>query len=304
MTLPDYNPLVKELFPTMKILLFGHRGQVGNALQKTLPSDFHLFHSDIDITEPPSLQNEILRIHPDIIINAAAYTHVDNAEMDKDTAYEVNGISPLRMAEWAKKINALLVHYSTDYVFDGDGFAPWTEDDTPSPINTYGSTKLEGDNHIIKSGCRYLIIRTSWVYGEAGNNFIKSICQQAKIKDNISVVCDQIGVPTSATFLAQTTYKMIEETIRNERLIGLYNVVPRGETSWANYAELIIKKLELSSSIHITPVLSKDYPQIAKRPLNSRLNTEKLQKNFSFHLPDWKEDVIKFLQHQDIKNEI
>lgn len=300
MTLSSFKSLIKELFPTMKILLLGHRGQVGNALKKALPLNFHAIYPNIDITDPISLQNEITASKPDVIINAAAYTHVDNAEINKDKAFEVNALAPMRIAELAKKINALFIHYSTDYVFDGSGHIPWTENDIPSPINAYGSTKYEGDQQIMFSGCRFLILRTSWIYGNSGNNFIKSILSQSQEKNDLSVICDQIGAPTSASFLADASYQMMQSAITNKNLLGVYHIVTKGEISWSDYARFIIEKSGLSSSVKITPVLSKDYPQAAKRPLNNRLDTTKLQKNFSIIPPDWKQGINEFLHKKDI----
>jgi dTDP-4-dehydrorhamnose reductase len=288
----------------MNILLFGHRGQLGNALKKALPHGYMLFPSNIDITDQYALKKEMLDANPDIIINCAAYTHVDNAEKDKDKAFEVNAVAPIHMAEWAFKNNALLVHYSTDYVFDGSGYSTWSEDDKPSPLNVYGSTKLEGDVQIINSHCNHIIIRTSWVYGAKGDNFIRSILKHALTKNKISVVADQIGAPTSADFLAEVTYKMIDKSMDNHRLFGLYHVAPKGEVSWADYAKFILDKAGLSSSVEILPILSKDYHQTANRPLNSRLDTAKLQKNFGIIPPDWKQDVLKIIHaiNKDTEN--
>lgn len=304
MTLSNFKSLVKELLPRMKILLFGHRGQVGSAVEKRFQPHSNILASTIDITDYKTVDTAIQIFRPDVIINCAAYTQVDDAECNKDKAFAVNAVAPHYMAHCAKNYNALLVHYSTDYVFDGMGQTPWTEDDTPSPINTYGSTKYEGDQQIIHSGCRYLILRTSWVYGDNGNNFITSILTQSQKKNNLSVVCDQIGSPSSASFLADATFHMIQSALINESLLGVYHIAPKGETSWADYARFIIKKAGLSLSVKITPVLSKDYPQTAKRPLNSRLDTTKLQKAFSIIPPNWKQGVSEFLHHKDIINEL
>lgn len=279
----------------MKILLYGHRGQVGTALKKALPAVYQLFPSDNDITQHLKILKELDDIKPTIIINAAAYTHVDNAEKDKDKAFEVNAVAPMHMAEWALKNNAYLVHYSTDYVFDGSGYSPWNEDDKPGPLNVYGSTKLEGDIQILNSNCNHLIIRTSWVYSSTGNNFIKSILKHALIKNKIPVVADQIGAPTSADFLAEITYKIIDKSINHHSLLGLYHVAPKGEVSWADYAKFILEKADLSSSIEVLPILSKDTHQKVNRPLNSRLDTGKLQKNFGIVPPDWKPDALKVI---------
>jgi dTDP-4-dehydrorhamnose reductase len=304
-SLAELKSFVKELFPNMKIILFGARGQVGTALKKALPSTYQLFPSHNDITHHLKISKELDDIKPAIIINAAAYTHVDNAEKDKDKAFEVNAVAPMHLAQWALKNNALLVHFSTDYVFDGSGYSPWSEDDKPSPLNVYGSTKLEGDVQIINSDCHHLIIRTSWVYGTSGHNFIRSILKHALIKNKISVVSDQIGAPISADFLAEITYKMIDKSINHHSLLGLYHVSPKGEVSWADYAKFILDKAGLSSSVDVLPILSKDYHQTANRPLNSRLDTRKLQKNFGIVPPDWKQDVLKIIHaiHKETDNE-
>jgi len=272
----------------MKILLFGHQGQVGSALKLALPAAYQLTKTDIDIRDTPLLNDMISDVTPNIIINAAAYTDVNGAESHLREAKTTNTFAVAGIANIAKEKNILFVHYSTDYVFDGSGQTPWVENDSPNPINAYGRTKYLGDKAIIESSCPYLILRTSWVYGE-GNNFIKKISKLIDDKEKISIVSDQIGAPTSARFLAKATYEAISKTIADKRLQGLYHICCGGETSWSNFAKSVFKDNSFQE------ILSKDYPQVAMRPLNSRLDCQKFIKHFGILPPHWQDELQRYL---------
>ncbi|HAJ89662.1 MAG TPA: dTDP-4-dehydrorhamnose reductase [Rhodospirillaceae bacterium] len=272
----------------MRILLFGHRGQLGSALMNALPASHSLISPDIDITDDVQLRNIIISTLPDIIINAAAYTNVDGAETESERAFAVNTYAPRLMAKLAKENNIRLVHYSTDYVFDGTGNRPWNERDLPHPMNIYGQSKWEGEQYIIESGCQHLIFRTSWVYGAGHKNFITQIIQMAKVKDEIKVISNQIGAPTSARFLAESTYHAIQQ----ESGHGLYHLCCAGETSWYHYAQKIISCFVPQSGCRIIPVTSDLYAQKAQRPLNSRLNCNRFINDFGLSPPDWEAEFM------------
>jgi len=304
---------------SMKILLLGKNGQVGSELQRqlgllgdvialdrtgaTIPDKTVSLKQAIqltgDLTDLTGLKHTIETLTPDVIVNAAAYTAVDKAEIDIDTAMLVNAQAVEVLAQTAKKVQALLVHYSTDYVFDGSGEKPWSEADMTSPVNEYGRTKLFGENAIISSGCQYLIFRTSWVYGVQGSNFAKTILRLAKDKKQIEVIDDQVGAPTSALLIGELSVIAISKAITSPSLNGVYHMAPQGECSWFDYADFLIAAAKnLGFSIACKQVLripTNAYPTMAKRPLNSRLNTKKLEENFDITLPDWQSSVIKWL---------
>lgn len=272
----------------MRVLIFGPHGQIGSALRQNIPEGVYLCASATNICDTKAVLSDIENFNPSVIINAAAYTNVELAEVEKEKAFAVNAVAPAQLSVIAKQRNILFVHYSTDYVFDGTGYGAWTEEDTPHPINTYGASKLEGDNQIIMTGGDYLIIRTSWVYSRNGKNFIKAILE--KNDDKIHVVNDQIGTPNSVEFIARTTYDMIIKTMEDKDLCGVYNVSTSGETSWYELAKYICPDK------NIFPISTKEYNANANRPLNSRLDTKKLKNTFGIYLPHWKGEVDKFLQ--------
>lgn len=286
----------------MKILLFGKNGQVGTALYSHLSSFGALLALDRhgeagfcgDLSNFEGVSQTIRSFKPDIIINAAAYTAVDKAEREVDLAMLINAQAPAHLALEAKQANALLIHYSTDYVFDGSGDHAWLETDKPAPLNTYGRSKLEGERLIQASGCRYLIFRTSWVYAKQGQNFIKSILRLAQEKSTIQVIHDQIGAPTSADLIAEITVQAIQFCFKIKEN-NLYHLAPQGETSWYDYAHFIIEQARRHGAAlplkTISPILSQDYPSLVIRPLNSRLNTNKLCADLSICLPHWKKGV-------------
>lgn len=284
----------------MTILLLGANGQVGYELRQILKPPQNLIAFDrkeADFQDTANLRKLILKIKPKVIINAAAYTQVDKAESEVEKATLVNAIAVKTIAEAAKSLDAPLIHYSTDYVFDGAKEVPYLEEDQVCPINAYGKSKYDGERSIFESGCNFLIFRTSWVYGRHGNNFIKTILRLAQERETLQVVNDQVGAPTSAALLAQVTASSLEKLTEDNNLKGLYHVAPSGETNWFEFAKYIVScshqsglktKLKLSS---IMPISSSEYPVPAKRPKNSRLDTSKFVSKFGIELPEWKKGV-------------
>ena len=292
----------------MKILLFGKNGQVGWELQRSLSSVGELVALDTDDQMPcgdfTRLEDIIQTIHsvsPDIIVNAAAYTAVDKAESESALAHTINTQAPKILAQESLKIGAWLVHYSTDYVFDGNGTKPWKETDPTAPINIYGSTKLEGEKAVINSGCKHLIFRTSWIYSVRGENFIKTMIRLAQSRDHLSVIDDQIGAPTGAELLADVTAHSICTALRQPQVSGLYHLAAKGEISWYGYANFVLDKARQSGiklqvqAENIQPVTTDAFPQTARRPRNSRLNTRKIEHTFDLTLPLWQTGVTRML---------
>lgn len=299
----------------MKILLLGKNGQLGWELQRSLAPLGEVIALDRsgddtnpmlcgDLSNLDGLRQTIAGLKPDVIVNAAAYTAVDKAESEPELAQLINAQAPKTLAEEAKKINALLVHYSTDYVFSGEGEAPWYEKDEPAPVNQYGRSKLEGEQAIQESGCKYLIFRTSWVYAAKGNNFAKTMLRLASERQSLSVINDQVGAPTGATLIADCTAHAVYQSIRNSNLLGVYHLTASGQTTWYEYAKLVIEyaksmgvKLAVEEVVAITTA---DYPTPATRPHNSRLDTTKFCESFNLILPQWQDGVIRMLN--DINN--
>ena len=292
----------------MKILLFGKNGQVGWELQRSLAplGEVIALGSDSqdycgDFTNLQGLAETIQKIQPDIIVNAAAHTAVDKAESEVELAQTINTDAPALLAREAKALDAWLIHYSTDYVFDGSGSTPWVESDATAPLGVYGATKLAGEQAIQASNCKHLIFRTSWVYGARGNNFAKTMLRLAQERDSLSVINDQIGAPTGADLLADVTAHAIRIVQSKKELSGLYHLVASGETSWHGYASYVIDTaekmgMELKTNLDsITPVPTSAFPTPAERPKNSRLNTGKLQRNFGLNLPEWQSGVTRML---------
>ena len=259
----------------MKVLLTGRNGQVGWELERQLDDVVATDRNAIDLADPDRIRDFVRKTDPKVIINAAAYTAVDKAESEKDLAMRVNGIAPGILAEEAKRLGALLVHYSTDYVFDGKKQAPYVEDDKPNPLSAYGASKLEGEKRIRASGCRHLILRTSWVYAARGRNFFLTIKNAGK---PLRVVDDQRGVPTSSRFLAERTVSLIDGNAE-----GLLHLVPSGETTWYGFAREI-----LGPKADLTPISTAEYPTAARRPANSVLDNARARKALGA-LPDWRE---------------
>ena len=292
----------------MKILLLGKNGQVGWELQRSLAPLGQVLALDSksldycgDLSDLQGLAATVQRFAPDVIVNAAAYTAVDKAESEPDQALRVNAEAPAVLAAEALKLNALLVHYSTDYVFAGDGETPWQESDPVGPLSVYGATKLAGERAIQSSGCSHLIFRTSWVYAARGNNFAKTMLRLARERDSLNVIDDQFGTPTGADLLADVTAHAIRATRQQPHLSGVYHLAPAGETTWYRYARFVLEQAHAAGvQLQVSPasvgaIATAAYPTPAKRPANSRLNTQKLQSAFSLHLPEWQDGVARML---------
>jgi dTDP-4-dehydrorhamnose reductase len=292
----------------MKILLLGKNGQVGWELQRSLAPLGELLALDSrspdycgDLNDLAGLAATVQRFAPDVIVNAAAYTAVDKAESESQQAHRVNAEAPAVLAREALALNALLVHYSTDYVFAGDGETPWQESDPVAPLSVYGCSKLAGEHAIQASGCSHLIFRTSWVYAARGNNFARTMLRLARERDSLNVIDDQFGAPTGAELLADVTAHAVRSTLANPELGGLYHLAASGETTWCRYARFVLERAELTGvDLKVSPTLvgaigTEAYPTPAKRPCNSRLNTHKLRKAFALSLPDWRVGVARML---------
>ena len=286
----------------MKILLTGKTGQIGEELNNIVGDLGNLITVDkeqLDLSKPNSIEPVILDIKPDIIINPAAYTAVDKAEEEPDLAMTVNALAPGLLAKAARKVGAGLIHYSTDYVFDGCSEIPYKEEDPPNPLNVYGKTKLAGEKAIAEVGVPFLIIRTSWVYSLHGKNFLKTIKKLAEEKDTIQVVDDQIGAPTWARSIALKTHQILKQCLnkkwletKDSNLSGIFHVTSQGKTSWHGFAKEVLSMSNTSQNIKLIAIPTSDYPAPAARPHNSLLNNEKIQKVFSIDMPHW-EDALK-----------
>jgi len=294
----------------MNILLVGCNGQVGWELQRALVPLGSLSACDFDSPEPlradfsrpESLRALVDKVQPQIIVNAAAHTAVDKAESEPDLARVLNATAPGVLAEAARARGALLVHYSTDYVFDGSGQAARTEDAPTGPLSVYGQTKLEGEQAIAASGCAHLILRTSWVYAARGGNFARTMLRLAAERDALQVINDQVGAPTGADLLADVTAHAIRAVRERPELQGLYHCVAAGETSWYDYARFVIEWARAQgrpirvAPEAIAPIATSAYPTPARRPLNSRLDTRRLQTAFGLRLPHWQRGVERMLR--------
>ena len=293
----------------MKVLLLGKGGQVGWELQRSLAPLGELVALDFDSTDfhadfsrPEQLAETVLKVRPDVIVNAAAHTAVDKAESEADFARKLNATAPGVVAEAAQQIGALMVHYSTDYVFDGSGSTPWKEDDTTGPLSVYGRTKREGEQLVANNCARHLIFRTSWVYAARGGNFAKTMLRLAKERERLTVIDDQFGAPTGAELLADVTAHAIRATLLDPRKAGLYHLVAGGETTWHGYARFVIAQaqaagIELKAGPDaVDAVPTSAFPTPATRPHNSRLDTTKLQSTFGLTLPHWQVGVARMLR--------
>lgn len=291
----------------MKILLLGKNGQVGWELQRALAPLGELVALDRegkdgmcgDLSRPDDLPRTVRDLAPDVIVNAAAYTAVDKAEGDADQARRINAEAVGALAAEAARLDALLVHYSTDYVFDGSGATPWREEDAPAPLSVYGRTKLEGEQSIVASGCRHLIFRTSWVYAARGHNFARTMLRLAAERERLTVIDDQHGAPTGAELIADVTAHAIRATMPRPELGGLYHLAASGETTWHGYATYVIEQARaLGRSLavqEIAPIPTSAYPTPATRPLNSRLDTSRLTAAFDLTMPHWSGGVARML---------
>jgi dTDP-4-dehydrorhamnose reductase len=300
----------------MKILLFGKNGQAGWELQRSLAPLGELIAVDFDsqdlcgdFTHLDGIAQTVRTVSPDVIVNAAAHTAVDKAEDEPERVHVINALAPATLAREAGKLGAWLVHYSTDYVFDGSGSKPRVETDPTGPLNVYGQTKLEAENAISASGCRYLIFRTSWVFAARGGNFAKTMLRLAQERDRLTIIDDQIGAPTGADLLADVTAHAMRAAMKRPNVSGLYHLVAAGETSWYGYARFILNcaresglRLRVAPE-NILPVPTSAFPSPATRPKNSRLDTEKLQSTFDLSLPSWQTGVARMLTETLEKNQ-
>ncbi len=297
----------------MKILLLGKKGQVGWELQRSLSVLGELVALDHDSTDfcgdftnPAGLAHTVRQLRPQLIVNAAAHTAVDRAENEPELAHAINAHAPGVLAQTARELDAWLVHYSTDYVFDGSGSRPWKETDTTAPLSVYGRSKRAGEEAILASGCRHLIFRTSWVYGARGGNFARTMLRLAAEREQLQVIDDQIGAPTGADLLADVTAHAVRHVLPQQRRndltpSGLYHVAASGETSWHGYARFVLQRAQAAGHAlkagpqQVQPVPTTAYPTPAKRPHNSRLDTQLLQNTFGFRLPPWEAGVARML---------
>lgn len=293
----------------MKILLLGKNGQVGWELQRALAPLGEVVALDRhgrngltgNLADLDGLRRTLRELKPPVIVNAAAYTAVDRAEEERELATLINTEAPRVLAEEVKALGALLVHYSTDYVFDGSGVLPWQETDTPGAVNHYGASKLAGERHIQASGCRHLIYRTSWVYSAQGSNFLATMVQMMRERDTLQVVDDQLGAPTGAELIADVTAHTLCKVGQDSSLEGLYHLAATGETSWHGFATLIAESLqEQGITIQATPerivtISTAEWRTPAQRPLNSRLDTSRLESTFGLSMPPWQRGVARVL---------
>lgn len=290
----------------MNILLFGKTGQVGWELQRALAPLGNVTAVDVrsttycgDFSNPEGVAETVRRVRPDVIVNAAAHTAVDKAESEREFAQLLNATSVEAIAVEAEKLGAWLIHYSTDYVFPGDGETPWLETDAVAPLNVYGETKLAGERAVQENCTKHLIFRTSWVYAGKGNNFAKTMLRLAKDRPELSVINDQFGAPTGAELLADCTAHAIRTALQKPEVAGLYHLVASGTTTWHDYAALVFAEakaagIELAIE-KLNAVPTSAYPTPARRPTNSRLNTDKFQQNFDLVLPAWDAGVKRML---------
>ena len=292
----------------MNILLFGKGGQVGWELQRSLSVlgtvtalDFDSTGHCGDFANPAGVAETVRALRPDVIVNAAAHTAVDKAESEPDLARALNATTPGAIAQEAAKLGAWLVHYSTDYVFDGSGSRPWVETDTPAPLSVYGRTKLEGEQLIAEAGAKHLILRTSWVYAARGGNFARTMLRLAQERERLTVIDDQWGAPTGADLLADVTAHALRHLQQRPQDAGLYHCVAGGETNWNSYAKYVLAQAQQAPGAikivakEVVPVPTSAFPTPAVRPHNSRLDTHKLQATFGLQLPHWQQGVARML---------
>jgi dTDP-4-dehydrorhamnose reductase len=289
----------------MKILLFGKNGQVGCELQRSLAPVGQIVAPDRasrelcgDLSDLEGIARTVDAVKPQVIVNAAAYTAVDRAEQEPGQCDTLNSLAPEVMAEQADRIGAWVVHYSSDYVFDGSGSRAWTEQDPPAPINVYGRSKADGDRRVIAACSRHLIFRTSWVYADRGTNFLRTMLRLGQERDQLSVVDDQWGAPTGAELIADVTARALAAAVRDESLAGLYHLAAGGETTWFGYAQYLLARARAAGwpvKAALQAVPSTAYPTVARRPHNSRLNSKKLEAALGLRLPAWQQGVDRAL---------
>lgn len=285
----------------MRILVLGRSGQVGTALTQSLQGLGELIalgRAQLDLTNPDAIRTTLREIQPQIVINAAAYTAVDAAESDQAMAFQINAVAPRVMAEESERLGAALIHYSTDYVFDGSKQGAWMEDDATAPLSVYGHSKLAGEQAITDVGGTHLILRTSWVYGLHGKNFLLTMLKLAESRDSLAIVDDQIGAPTWALTIADATSAIIRdagEPAQLAALSGIYHLCAGGHTSWFGFAQAIFSHASVQRKPQLRPITTAEYPTPAQRPHNSILNTDKFRRSFG-DLPTWDDALQTCLQ--------
>ncbi len=286
----------------IRLLVIGKNGQVGWELRRTLAplgEVVAIDYPEIDLTNPDSARKWVRETAPQVVINAAAYTAVDKAESDAERCHQINGVAPGILAEEARKLGALLVHYSTDYVFDGSNTAAYTEDDTPNPLGVYGQTKLEGDRAVQQVGSPHLIFRLCWVYGARGQNFMLTMMRLARERESLRVVADQVGSPTWSRMIAETTALAVQRTLADPdpaTRTGIYHLAASGHTSWHGFAQSIIDAMPEKKCREIQAITTAEYPLPARRPARSVLSCEKLEKVFGLRLPAWHDSLKQVLE--------
>lgn len=291
----------------MRVLVTGRHGQVSRELQLSLSQHelLVLGHEQLDLADVAAIRRQVRELRPDLIINAAAHTAVDQAESEPDAAFAINATAPGVLAEEAKALGVPLIHYSTDYVFDGNKDSAWREDDATGPQSVYGLSKWLGEEAIRTAGCRHFILRTSWVAGVYGQNFLKTMLRLATSRDSLSVVADQFGAPTPASLLADVAANLVARCQADaDQPYGTYHVAARGRTSWHEYAGFVIALARdagwpLALTDATRAIASRDYPQKAARPANSQLDCNKLMQTFGLSLPDWQDAVRQLFQTID-----
>nr|WP_236599525.1 dTDP-4-dehydrorhamnose reductase [Ramlibacter alkalitolerans] len=291
-------------------MLFGANGQVGWELRRSLAPLGEVVALGSagegalagDFRDPQAVAASVLQVRPDLVVNAAAYTAVDKAESDSESARTVNALAPEAIARAARAVDAPVIHYSTDYVFDGSGSRPWREDDATGPLSVYGRTKLEGEQRLAAAQPQHLILRTSWVYAARGGNFARTMLRLAGERERLTVIDDQFGAPTGADLLADVTAHAARALLRDPALAGTYHVAASGETSWHGYARFVVGKAQQlgeefkAGPSAIAPVPTSAFPTPARRPHNSRLDTERFRTAFGLALPPWEWGVARMLQ--------
>ncbi|HEX6996170.1 MAG TPA: dTDP-4-dehydrorhamnose reductase [Gammaproteobacteria bacterium] len=296
----------------MRIVLLGGTGQIGWELRRALAPLGDVLALErsgddevsADLERPEPLRRALRRSRPDVIVNAAAYTDVDRAETEPERAARINAEGPRILASEAKRLDAWLVHYSTDYVFDGSGDRPWAEDDAAAPLSVYGRTKWEGEEAVRASGCKFLLLRTQWIYSARRRNFVSSMLRAAAERDTLEVVDDQTGAPTGADLVADVTAHVLR-AVRVGAPAGTYHVAARGETTRCGYARFVVQRarragwpLELDERA-IVPIASDERPTPARRPLNCRLRVDRLERTFGLRMPDWRPGVERVIAELD-----
>jgi dTDP-4-dehydrorhamnose reductase len=295
-----------------RVLVTGSNGQVGRALLETFAGSAEVIacnRSSLDLSNPEQIREKVREVAPDIIVNAGAYTAVDRAESERALAFAINGRAPGVLAEEAQRASALLIHYSTDYVFNGSKSGPWVEDDATDPLSVYGASKLAGEDAIRSVGGRHLIFRTSWVYAAEGKNFVLTMLRLGREGDSLNVVDDQVGAPTAAAELARATHAIVSGIVEGKfgappAWAGTYHMTCSGSVSWCGFARAIFErapKLLGGKTPKVAPIATSDYPTPAKRPQNSILSNEKLQRRFGLRLAPWEsalDDVLTAISAQ------